>query len=70
MFSSKKLIFIFSALIIASMVLAACAPAAEPVIETVVVTEIVEVEGEEQVVEKIITATPAPEAEEPDSGSG
>jgi hypothetical protein len=30
MFSSKKLIFIFSALIIASMVLAACAPAAEP----------------------------------------
>jgi len=70
MFSSKKLMFIFGALIIASMVLASCAPA-EPVIETVVVTEVVEVAGEETVVEKIITATPAPEEEAPpEEGEG
>ena len=64
MFSSKKLMLVFGILIIASMVLAACG-GAQPVVETVVVTEIVEVEGEEVVVEKIITATPAPEVEEP-----
>jgi len=52
--------------------LAACAPAATPtperIVETVVVVETVEIEGEtvveEKVVEKIITATPAPEMDE------
>jgi len=43
----KSLFVFFSFLIVASMVLGACAPAApEKVIETVVVTEVVEVEGE------------------------
>jgi peptide/nickel transport system substrate-binding protein len=60
----KGLIF-FSLLIIFSMVLAACAPAATPtperIVETIVVTQIVE--GE--VVEVIITPTPAPEVPAP-----
>jgi peptide/nickel transport system substrate-binding protein len=56
----QKALILVSMLIIASMVLAACQPAAAPtaetIIETVVVTQIVE--GEVQ--EVIITATPAP----------
>ena len=68
MFSSKKLMGAFGILIIASMVLAACG--GQPVVETVIVTEIVEIEGEEVVVEKIITATPPPETEEPPSMEG
>jgi peptide/nickel transport system substrate-binding protein len=63
MFSSKKLMLVFGVLIIASMVLAACG--GQPVVETVVVTEVVEVAGTPQVVEKVITATPAPEVEAP-----
>jgi ABC-type transport system substrate-binding protein len=55
-------------LIIASMVLAACQPAAAPtperIVETIVVTQIVE--GEVQ--EVIITATPAPVVEAPPEG--
>jgi peptide/nickel transport system substrate-binding protein len=55
-----KGLILFSLLIIASMVLAACQPAAAPtperIVETIVVTQIVE--GE--VVEVIITPTPAP----------
>jgi peptide/nickel transport system substrate-binding protein len=56
----QKALILVSMLIIASMVLAACQPAAAPtaetIIETVIVTQIVE--GEVQ--EVIITATPAP----------
>jgi oligopeptide transport system substrate-binding protein len=64
----NKLFLVASLLIVASMVLAACAPApAEPsepqtveVVKTVVVTEVVE--GETQTI--VITATPAPEEPE------
>ncbi len=64
MFSSKKLAVVFGVLLVASMVLAACAPAAtapppETVVETVVVTEIVE--GEPVEVVQVVTPTPEPE---------
>jgi peptide/nickel transport system substrate-binding protein len=64
MFSSKKLVFAFGLLIIASMVLAACQPAAtapppETIVETVVVTEVVE--GEPVEVIQVVTPTPEPE---------
>jgi peptide/nickel transport system substrate-binding protein len=79
MFSSKKLFVAFGVLMVASMVLAACAPAAtapppETIIETVVVTEIVE--GEPVEVVQVVTPTPEPtgprtlvvcEGQEPDS---
>jgi oligopeptide transport system substrate-binding protein len=64
----NKLFLVVSMLIVASMVLAACAPTAAPtapapekVIETVVVTQVVE--GETQTL--VITATPAPEEPAP-----
>jgi ABC-type transport system substrate-binding protein len=50
------------------MVLAACATPTAPPAVTVVVTEIVEQPGATQVVEKVITATPAPEM--PAEGGG
>ncbi|MEI7990152.1 MAG: ABC transporter substrate-binding protein [Chloroflexota bacterium] len=62
----KKLFLIVSLLILASMILPACAP--QIVKETVVVTQVVEKPGEvkevEKVVEKVVevTSTPAPEA--------
>jgi peptide/nickel transport system substrate-binding protein len=64
MFSSKKLLVVFGVLLVASMVLAACAPAAtapppETIIETVVVTEMVE--GEPVEVVQVVTPTPEPE---------
>ncbi len=57
----NKLFLVSSLLIIASMVLAGCA--GETVVETVVVTELVEVPGEAevQVQEVVVTATPVPE---------
>jgi peptide/nickel transport system substrate-binding protein len=59
----QKALILVSMLIIASMVLAACQPAAAPtperIVETIVVTQMVE--GEVQ--EVIITATPAPVVE-------
>lgn len=65
MFRTKNLFLALSLLMVASFVLAACQPAATPevqtVVETVVVTEIVEGEP----VEVIVTATPAPVVEEP-----
>jgi len=63
MFSSKKLAIVFGVLLVASMVLAACAPAStatpETIVETVVVTEIVE--GEPVEVVQVVTPTPEPE---------
>ncbi len=55
----KSVMILFSMLVVASMVLAACAP--QKVVETVVVTG----QPEEKVVEKIVevTSTPAPAAE-------
>jgi peptide/nickel transport system substrate-binding protein len=58
---------LLSLVILASMLLAACAPAAptaETIIQTVVVTEQVEVAGTPQVIEKVVTATPEPVATE------
>jgi peptide/nickel transport system substrate-binding protein len=64
MFSSKKLAIAFGVLMVVSMVLAACAPAAtapppETIIETVIVTEIVE--GQPVEVVQVVTPTPEPE---------
>jgi peptide/nickel transport system substrate-binding protein len=63
MFNSKKLVIAFGFLLAASMVLAACAPAAtapppETIIETVIVTEFVE--GESVEVVQVVTPTPEP----------
>jgi oligopeptide transport system substrate-binding protein len=62
----NKLFVVVSMLILASMVLAACAPAAEPetveVVKTVEVVTTVEVQVEGETV--IVTATPAPEEPE------
>jgi peptide/nickel transport system substrate-binding protein len=63
----KKMFTLLSLVILASMLLAACAPAAptpETIIKTVVVTEQVEVAGTPQIVEKVVTATPEPVATE------
>lgn len=65
MFSSKKFTLAFGILVIASMILAACqpavAPTAERVVETVVVTQIVE--GTPVEVVQVVTPTPEPEGE-------
>jgi glucose/mannose transport system substrate-binding protein len=70
---TKKLYLLLSFMIVLSLVLAGCAtPAPEKIIETVVVTEVVEIEGEIQVTEVVkevekevvITATPEPEAQQ------
>ncbi|MCK4975404.1 MAG: sugar ABC transporter substrate-binding protein [Anaerolineales bacterium] len=65
----KSISIVFVLLVIASMVLAACAqPTPETIVETVVVTEIVEVEGETivetQIVEVVVTPEPEPEMED------
>lgn len=65
MFSSKKFTLAFGFLVIASMILAACqpavAPTAERVVETVVVTQLVE--GTPVEVVQVVTPTPEPEGE-------
>lgn len=64
MFSSKKFMLAFGLLIIASMLLAACQPAAptpETVVQTVVVTQIVE--GTPVEVVQVVTPTPEPVGE-------
>lgn len=65
MFSSKKFTLVFGFLVIASMILAACQPAATPtaerVVETVVVTQIVE--GTPVEVVQVVTPTPEPQGE-------
>ena len=61
MFSSKKLMVAFGLLVIASMALAACQPAATPgtaPVKTVVVTEIVQ--GTPQTIIQVVTQTPEP----------
>jgi oligopeptide transport system substrate-binding protein len=66
----KSISIVFGLLVIASMVLAACQPAQpEEIVKTVVVTEVVEKEGETvvvtEVVEVVVTPEPEPEAAEP-----
>ncbi|HEY5574971.1 MAG TPA: ABC transporter substrate-binding protein, partial [Anaerolineales bacterium] len=65
MISSKKFTLAFGLLVIASMILAACQPAATPtaerVVETVVVTQLVE--GTPVEVVQVVTPTPEPEGE-------
>ena len=63
MFTKKRLSSIFGILVIASMVLSACAPA-QPAIQTVVVTQVVEREGETVIETQIVEVTSTPEAEE------
>ena len=76
MLTKKNLFVVFAMLIITSMVLSACAqpqpqPEPETIIQTVVVTEVVEKEGETVVETKIVevevqvTPTPEPEETEP-----
>jgi glucose/mannose transport system substrate-binding protein len=65
----KRLLVLISGLLLVSIVLAACAPP-QTIVETVVVTEVVEVEGEPVVqevvktVEVVITPTPEPMQEQ------
>jgi len=60
----NKLMIVVGLVIIASLVLAACQP--QEVVKTVVVTEVVEVAGATQIVEKVVTVEPeAPEEEGP-----
>jgi len=60
---SKKWFALVSLIVVAGMLITACQP--EAVVETVVVTQVVEVEGERVVEEVVVTATPAPEPTEP-----
>lgn len=62
----KSLVLRLLAVLMMVAIVAGCAPAATPetVIQTVIVTEVVEQPGATQVVEKIITATPEPEEPE------
>jgi len=62
MFSMKKLSVVFGLLVIASMLLSACQPAA--VVQTVVVTQVVEVEGQTVVETVVVEVTPTPEPAE------
>ncbi|MCK4470922.1 MAG: hypothetical protein KAW49_03965, partial [Anaerolineae bacterium] len=59
---SKKWFALVSLIVVAGMLITACQP--EAVVETVVVTQVVEVEGERVVEEVVVTATPAPEPTE------
>lgn len=58
----KNISIIFGLLVIASMVLASCAP--EKVVETIVVTQVVEREGQTIIETQIVEVTPVPEPEE------
>lgn len=66
MFNKQRISAILGILVVASMVLAACAPA-QPVVQTVVVTQEVVREGETVIETQIVevTPTPAPEETEP-----
>ena len=59
----KNIFALLSLVVLASMLLVACAPTApsqETIVKTVVVTEKVEIAGTPQVVERVVTATPEP----------
>lgn len=58
MFNKKHLSTLFALLVIASMILAACAPT--EIVRTIVVTEVVEKEGQTIVETKIVEVTPVP----------
>jgi peptide/nickel transport system substrate-binding protein len=60
MLSSKKLMIVLGLLVIASMVLAACQPAATTEPETIVETVVVTVETEGETVVQVVTPTPEP----------
>lgn len=62
---ASNILRILSSIILLGMILGACAP--QEVVKTVVVTEVIEVEGTPQVVEKVVVVTPTPE---PTSGPG
>ncbi len=57
----KSFSFAFAFLMIASLLLAACQPQQVEVVKTVVVTQVVEKEGQEVVVTQIVEVTPEPE---------
>ena len=57
---------VFYSMILLSLVLSACAPAQpETIIQTVIVTEVVEGTPVERVIEKVVTPTPVPPTEAP-----
>jgi len=61
----KRLVWASTILVIAALLIPACAPATpETVVEEVVVKETVIVEGTPEVVEKVVTTTPEPTEEE------
>lgn len=66
---SKTLLILFGLMAITGLFLVACQPQTVETVRTVVVTEIVETEGEQvvvtQIVEVPVTAEPAPEEEKP-----
>jgi glucose/mannose transport system substrate-binding protein len=57
----KKFLLVLMLALATSLVLSACTPAETIVEKTVVVTEVVEVAGEEVIQEVVVTATPEPE---------
>jgi peptide/nickel transport system substrate-binding protein len=59
MINKKSLSIVFATLVIASMVLSACAP--QTVVQTVVVTQVVEKEGQTVIETQIVEVTPTPE---------
>jgi peptide/nickel transport system substrate-binding protein len=59
MINKKSLFMVFAVLIIASMALSSCAP--QTVVQTVVVTQVVEKAGQTVVETKIVEVTPTPE---------
>lgn len=63
---SRKLSAFLSCILLLSVVLSACAaPAPQTIIQTVVVTELVEGTPVEKVIEKVVTPTPVPPTEVP-----
>jgi ABC-type transport system substrate-binding protein len=65
---NKKWFVLASLIVVAAMLLTACQP--EEVVKTVVVTQIVEVAGEERIVEVEVTVPPAPVEEEEEEVGG
>ena len=59
--NAKKLYWMLSLLVIAGLLLAACgAPPAQRIVETVIVTELVQGTPVERVIERLVTPTPVP----------